>query len=123
MDFNYPLSTAELTPFRFASVRKCAEEHKRTKKDKHQAVPQITPQKLAAFTFTRKTDVLTALSDLLLDSVQRMRHGGPEEHIAPLEDDEDDDQVMSEPAGEVESGARGPAVEIQVICPSTEPQF
>lgn len=68
----------------------------------------------------RKTDVSTELSDLFLDSVQRMLHGYPEEHITPLEDDEDHDQVMGEPAGEVERRARGPAVETQVSCPGTE---
>lgn len=58
-----------------------------------------------------------------MDSVQRMLHGDPEEHITPQEDDEDDDQVMSEPAGEVERRARGPAVEIQVSRPGTELQL
>lgn len=52
-----------------------------------------------------------------------MLHGDAEKHITPLEDDEDDDQVMSGPAGEVERTARGPAVEIQVSRPGTELQL
>lgn len=75
-------------------------------------------RKQTAFSSTRKTDVQTELWDLFLDSVQRMLHGDPEEHLTPLEDD---DQGKSEPAGEVQSRARGPAVEIQVSRPGTEP--
>lgn len=43
----------------------------------------------AAFSSTRKTDVSTELLDLFLDRVQRMLHGYPEEHITPLDDEEE----------------------------------
>lgn len=43
-----------------------------------------------------------------------MLHGEPPLHITPLEGGGDDDQVVSEPAGELERGAGGPAVEVQL---------
>lgn len=52
-----------------------------------------------------------------------MLHGEPPLHITPLEEGGDDDQVMSEPAGELERGAGGPAVEIQVRYPGAELQL
>lgn len=48
-----------------------------------------------------------------------MLHGDPQQRITPLADG-DDDQGMSESAGELERGARGPAVEIQVRRPGGE---
>lgn len=49
-----------------------------------------------------------------------MLHRDPQQCITPLEADGDDDQGMSESAGELERGARGPAVEIQVRRPGGE---
>lgn len=58
-----------------------------------------------------------------METVQRMLHGEPPLHITPLEEGGDDDQVVSEPAGELERGTRGPAVEIQVRYPGAELQI
>lgn len=52
-----------------------------------------------------------------------MLHGDPQQCITPLEADGDDDQGMRESAGELERGARGPAVEIQVRRPGGEPNL